>query len=129
MIRRPPISTLTDTLFPYTTLFRSVMEVEAAIIGTPVLEHADQAACGDQLLDLGLEGISDTRAIQSGFQYQALVTKSERAIDLDGKFDPAPLEFPVIIATALEAEPDRSEERRVGQECVSTCSARWSQYT
>src|SRR3546814_12586647 len=23
MIRRPPISTLTDTLFPYTTLFRS----------------------------------------------------------------------------------------------------------
>src|SRR3546814_3335013 len=24
MIRRPPVSTLTDTLFPYTTLFRSV---------------------------------------------------------------------------------------------------------
>src|SRR3546814_15934133 len=27
MIRRPPRSTLTDTLFPYTTLFRSVFEV------------------------------------------------------------------------------------------------------
>src|SRR3546814_5716398 len=26
MIRRPPISTPTDTLFPYTTLFRSVRE-------------------------------------------------------------------------------------------------------
>src|SRR3546814_16698860 len=26
MIRRPPRSTRTDTLFPYTTLFRSVME-------------------------------------------------------------------------------------------------------
>src|SRR3546814_16041461 len=25
MIRRPPISTHTDTLFPYTTLFRSIM--------------------------------------------------------------------------------------------------------
>src|SRR3546814_1715923 len=25
MIRRPPISTLTDTLFPYTTLFRSTL--------------------------------------------------------------------------------------------------------
>src|SRR3546814_6896225 len=25
MIRRPPISTRTDTLFPYTTLFRSVV--------------------------------------------------------------------------------------------------------
>src|SRR3546814_2078568 len=29
MIRRPPRSTLTDTLFPYTTLFRSV-EAQAA---------------------------------------------------------------------------------------------------
>src|SRR3546814_14494589 len=27
MIRRPPISTRTDTLFPYTTLFRSWIEV------------------------------------------------------------------------------------------------------
>src|SRR3546814_7400873 len=27
MIRRPPRSTRTDTLFPYTTLFRSVVEV------------------------------------------------------------------------------------------------------
>src|SRR3546814_8752921 len=32
MIRRPPRSTLTDTLFPYTTLFRSC--------GEPVLAHA-----------------------------------------------------------------------------------------
>src|SRR3546814_18352013 len=28
MIRRPPRSTLTDTLFPYTTLFRSVLNVK-----------------------------------------------------------------------------------------------------
>src|SRR3546814_9673546 len=27
MIRRPPRSTRTDTLFPYTTLFRSIVEV------------------------------------------------------------------------------------------------------
>src|SRR3546814_3459949 len=30
MIRRPPRSTRTDTLFPYTTLFRSLHEVAAA---------------------------------------------------------------------------------------------------
>src|SRR3546814_12548259 len=30
MIRRPPRSTRTDTLFPYTTLFRSVDEAPAA---------------------------------------------------------------------------------------------------
>src|SRR3546814_4207409 len=31
MIRRPPRSTRTDTLFPYTTLFRSVLAGNAAI--------------------------------------------------------------------------------------------------
>src|SRR3546814_12679490 len=30
MIRRPPRSTRTDTLFPYTTLFRSALEAEHA---------------------------------------------------------------------------------------------------
>src|SRR3546814_10338451 len=30
MIRRPPRSTRTDTLFPYTTLFRSELELEDA---------------------------------------------------------------------------------------------------
>src|SRR3546814_15739189 len=32
MIRRPPRSTRTDTLFPYTTLFRSVLTVERSHI-------------------------------------------------------------------------------------------------
>src|SRR3546814_13764160 len=36
MIRRPPRSTRTDTLFPYTTLFRSEL-TESAIIGDPDL--------------------------------------------------------------------------------------------
>src|SRR3546814_18681229 len=30
MIRRPPISTRTDTLFPYTTLFRSLQLIDAS---------------------------------------------------------------------------------------------------
>src|SRR3546814_12710702 len=36
MIRRPPISTRTDTLFPYTTLFRSVEIVRSVAQGGPV---------------------------------------------------------------------------------------------
>src|SRR3546814_21096389 len=32
MIRRPPRSTLTDTLFPYTTLFRSVQKRGAVLV-------------------------------------------------------------------------------------------------
>src|SRR3546814_7002746 len=33
MIRRPPRSTRTDTLFPYTTLFRSVRAGRPAVVG------------------------------------------------------------------------------------------------
>src|SRR3546814_11054001 len=31
-------------------------------------------------------------------------------------------------STLFGAEPARSEERRVGKECVSTCRSRWSPY-
>src|SRR3546814_3274236 len=43
MIRRPPRSTRTDTLFPYTTLFRS--QVVAETLG------------GDRVLELPFEGV------------------------------------------------------------------------
>src|SRR3546814_4981784 len=49
MIRRPPRSTLTDTLFPYTTLFRSRVADCSIYLGisTWVLtEHLDCAARG-----------------------------------------------------------------------------------
>src|SRR3546814_1449563 len=45
MIRRPPRSTRTDTLFPYTTLFRS-------------LHLAAEPALTKQLLDIGLTGVA-----------------------------------------------------------------------
>src|SRR3546814_8085706 len=49
MIRRPPRSTRTDTLFPYTTLFRS--------------EHDDLAVLGDQLLVLVAVRAADDQAL------------------------------------------------------------------
>src|SRR3546814_2851433 len=53
MIRRPPRSTRTDTLFPYTTLFRS--RLAAAAIGAPAgktpivgsLRSAHRPPCND----------------------------------------------------------------------------------
>src|SRR3546814_4187474 len=43
MIRRPPISTRTDTLFPYTTLFRSGVEgFVAAVLPVELLPGALQ---------------------------------------------------------------------------------------
>src|SRR3546814_11348582 len=74
MIRRPPRSTRTDTLFPYTTLFRScgrclqcvVCDIESAQVGdvfakrqTAIDLHAGRrligAELGDQLAGTGLE--------------------------------------------------------------------------
>src|SRR3546814_3341744 len=39
MIRRPPISTRTDTLFPYTTLFRSYAESNENLVPYGLLKH------------------------------------------------------------------------------------------
>src|SRR3546814_17986743 len=57
MIRRPPRSTLTDTLFPYTTLFRSLAHREAAFgdadVGGPVPELALRVMRGRALRLVG----------------------------------------------------------------------------
>src|SRR3546814_4170818 len=43
MIRRPPRSTLTDTLFPYTTLFRSFYEILAEACRNPLVAERFEA--------------------------------------------------------------------------------------
>src|SRR3546814_19941522 len=64
MIRRPPISTRTDTLFPYTTLFRSVQQpdpdVEPALhsareLARPVVGPLPQADHVEHLVDAAIE--------------------------------------------------------------------------
>src|SRR3546814_3894192 len=55
MIRRPPRSTRTDTLFPYTTLFRSGGRAPAGARG------AEGAAGGQLRLHQGLVGRSQRR--------------------------------------------------------------------
>src|SRR3546814_11654936 len=55
MLRRPPRSTRTDTLFPYTTLFRSGEEVVVLLLGPvggEVALHDDRVRLdGSDLLD------------------------------------------------------------------------------
>src|SRR3546814_13161358 len=64
MIRRPPRSTRTDTLFPYTTLFRSQHDMSRATILEPVEDVADHRAGGrgDDADHLGQERQRPTRA-------------------------------------------------------------------
>src|SRR3546814_5791925 len=55
MIRRPPRSTRTDTLFPYTTLFRSPLKHVVAHWRDPQgREHARQGEC--VVSEAGIEG-------------------------------------------------------------------------
>src|SRR3546814_3206462 len=55
MIRRPPRSTRTDTLFPYTTLFRSDAvdrNVSTGKLGSHCLRHTHQASLGRGIIGL-----------------------------------------------------------------------------
>src|SRR3546814_13675782 len=104
MLRRPPRSTRTDTLFPYTTLFRSEIGAPggSAQAGTP-----DGSRPGIFFINL-----RDT----AEWPRYTLPTLAYH--------EGAPGH---LFEGALKFE-DRSEERRVGKECVSTCRSRCSPY-
>src|SRR3546814_12649666 len=119
MIRRPPRSTRTDTLFPYTTLFRSGLvaqdigaaDVEPQRVGHVIADAEVETAGG---ADVGQEhreiGIIDRPAFVIGPYRDAAGIV---AVDIFGAEGP---------------EQARSEERRVGKECVSTCRFRGLPY-
>src|SRR3546814_17112837 len=104
MIRRPPRSTRTDTLFPYTTLFRSphigllhrgtekLIEYKTYLQALPYFDRLDYVSmmAQEQTYSLAVEKLVGIN-----------VTKRAQYIR-------------------------RSEERRVGKECVSTSRSRWS---
>src|SRR3546814_19594084 len=107
MIRRPPRSTRTDTLFPYTTLFRS-LGVGAMLVG-------------------GIWTLFSLRkSLASGIKSGLAAARKNMGATVIADVDrDLPMKWMLI---ALVAFTIRSEERRVGQECVSTCRSRWSPY-
>src|SRR3546814_3212685 len=75
MIRRPPRSTRTDTLFPYTTLFRSLRGLGVAQARLQLVQAADdfvavrdQAGVGDQSLCAVQDADADPDEDQGGDQ-------------------------------------------------------------
>src|SRR3546814_16135484 len=106
MIRRPPRATRTDTLFPYTTLFRSAVH---STLG-PLVAKA--------VAPMGVTLIPDP------MPEQGIFTRSDHYMFVKQGV-PA-----VFLATGYGngGEEARTEERRVGKECVSTCRSRWSPY-
>src|SRR3546814_14055065 len=123
MIRRPPRSTLTDTLFPYTTLFRSIaldmlfdpahLDPVAAVgqnVAHRLFGHEQTALLVDDNAQEG-RGEGDLALVRGDFAGQQ--PQQRRLAGAIG---------------ADDADAVRSEERRVGKACVSTCRSRWSPY-
>src|SRR3546814_3678582 len=74
MIRRPPRSTRTDTLFPYTTLFRSAQAGGVGVVEGAAIGLADRRAGGGDddgfahrtfLRDIGQRSEEHTSELQS----------------------------------------------------------------
>src|SRR3546814_20569596 len=139
MIRRPPRSTRTDTRFPDTTLFRSgggPLETLGSLKALALDKTGTLTEGRPRITDIvPATGVNDG-------ELMAIAVAVERLSDhplavaiardgeqfLDGQ--------PVLAATDLssptgrgvQARVNRSEERRGGKRCASTCKSRWSSH-
>src|SRR3546814_20377325 len=109
MIRRPPRSTRTDTLFPYTTLFRSLLGMGR----NKLLDHRVKQVSEIMVPDHSVPG--------DGAMSWKIATSMH-----------APAQPTSLVADA-HLQPvagggwkSRSEESGVGKEWVSTCRYRWT---
>src|SRR3546814_10575704 len=105
MIRRPPRSTRTDTLFPYTTLFRSFSPSYQGIDHRFVLTLFDGPGCSGSSITLpAREGGRAASYRLSDYDFDTKV--SSVAI----RYQSGPLDRFLAAAPALQAAPARSEE-------------------
>src|SRR3546814_21145880 len=119
MIRRTPRSTRTDTLLPYTTLFRSAH-----------LSHVDDAGAQRRRIGAAPDGdVGARRIVLVAARQCARAQESGRGQRLGGRL--------AVLGCATRAGPVRrqpggrsracrSEEGRVGKTYVSQCRFRWA---
>src|SRR3546814_17544254 len=126
MIRRPPRSTRTDTLFPYTTLFRSLHHGFNAIVDQVRFLHRDRRTL---LLHQLADEATEERAMRSRIVECLERSEPRRLPVAQREIGAATGADKNLRALILVDEDMRSEERRVGKEFVSTCRSRWSPCT
>src|SRR3546814_11551473 len=116
MRRRPPRSTRTDNLFPYTTLFRSGVSLVVVSDGAGcrkiICRNAPCASSGGGCACLDTR---DTFVSRTRHERWALSVRPER-------------HAAIVSRDLSRVIVQRSEERREGKECVSTCRSRLSPY-
>src|SRR3546814_18449530 len=133
MIRRPPRSTRTDTLFPYTTLFRSNVAGTLQQYNQTIIEvagHTDSVGTdsyNQQLSQqraeavanyLNSRGVMRDRMITVGAGETRPIASNDTET---GRAKNRRVEITLETARSYR----RSKERRLGQECVSTCISGW----
>src|SRR3546814_12143453 len=111
MIRRPPRSTRSDTLFPYPPLFRSNQLPFQPLFHPSTSTPPKPFFAAKSIYCL-------VRAVVAPWLGPSAQLHGPRII---------PHQMPIYFI-GLNQLTSRSEERRVGKECVSTCRSRWSPY-
>src|SRR3546814_627790 len=153
MIRRPPRSTRTDTLFPYTTLFRSQISFKYQLFGNPEAVGGDNplingihfAYTQRMFWDLGAESspfrnidympevfyllpaapVREQIALggQAGFRHESNGRDGLTSRSLNTLYIQPVATMPIGKYTLSLGRSE--EERRLGKGCVSTCRSRW----
>src|SRR3546814_20924090 len=118
MLRRPPRSTRTDTLFPYTTLFRSdwieTKAIYRALSGLGVSHEMQEVLCSCQA---ARGGIAFKASIVIIGRRRAVHPVTLSNISYAGKGQR-------LHETSRNIEAASTEKRRVGKTCVGTCISR-----
>src|SRR3546814_18704864 len=132
MIRRPPRSTRTDTLFPYTTLFRSSdRPVQDVLLGGPgrrvglhVLafhHHQEEVTGVDKVDEILAAQVVERRVIDEGADAaHGDVRHADVRVTLA---DEARLRVDALL---VDLGFQRTERRSVGTGLVGSCSDWWS---
>src|SRR3546814_12982503 len=116
MLRRPPRSTRTDTLFPYTTLFRSRLWHQQFNLTKLTTDHLKEAGRANFRI------MPDERIKERfGISRQTAAQSFNKAITKFGAGKPIKERESQVLNVC-----GRREERRVGKEWVSTCESRGS---
>src|SRR3546814_18198046 len=125
MIRHTPRFTRTDTLFPYTTLFRSilgrVLHVEAAV----ERRHQRTAGVVEVILlrpETARIDIACRYAADMGDDRDILVYRRKA---VGGRREHRPLVLVDDATDEVLVVDERSDGRRLGKECVRTCRSGW----
>src|SRR3546814_12223427 len=114
MIRRPPRSTRTDTLFPYTTLFRSVVHI--LFTGQDIIDIAGRFTAriaatnrelilDDRHIDQGAASPACTIAMRDGKNLAARPALQPLQVGLDGHIFEQPADRTSAIECALRSAP------------------------